>query len=233
MTHEWRKIINVHPAVLYKKDVIELVKILTECEPNQTYNLSIQYEYEGLRQTMSSEEELLEFSKEEPTNSLFINVTTRDNNKIINGVSLTMYHNYITYQIHSESEPWFLGKISQLTTFFKKNKPWYALITKIIPFAGPSLVMSGVYLFLSSINKSILAASFFLFFTISMAIISFLAYNNRIFPFVRIVPSDQKKRIFTTDLVSIIIAVLSLIVSIIGTIVIPMLSKGIGVRLEN
>lgn len=227
MKQEWLKIIDVHPAVLYKDDVVELVRILTECDENKSCVLSIKFEYEGLQQTLSSIEELEKFSKDIPTDRLSIDVTTwNEKNNIVNGISATMYHNYINYQIHSYNEAWFLGKIAQLTSFFKKRKPWYSLINKVIPFLSPSLIMSGFYLSLFSIKADAkLSAGICVSFTILMVIISYFSFRGKLFPYVRIYPSSRRKRIFTYELVSTIIAVLALIVSIAGTILIPILSK--------
>ncbi len=227
MQQEWRKIVEVHPAVLYKIDVIELVRILTDCDKNESCVLSIKFEFEGLEQTLSSIEELEKFSRDISTNKLSINVTTWDeNNNITNGIQVTMFDNYIHYQIHSENEAWFLGKIAQLTNFFKKRKPWYSLINKTIPFLGPAMVMSGFYLSLFLIkSEAKLLAGITVLLAISMIIISYLSFQGKLFPHVRIYPYIRKKGIFTYELVSTIIAVLTLIVSIVGTIFIPILSK--------
>jgi len=219
MEKEWRKTVDVHPVVLYKKDIIELITFLMDCEENQKVGIAIKFGYKGLTKTLTSIEDLRNFSKEDPTGDLSIAVRTRDDAGIINGITLTMYNGYVSYKIYSKSETWFLGKISQLDNFFKKNKPWYAPITRFMRFTGPALVMSFIYLFISSIQRhNILLASLSVFFTILMIFISYSAYKNKIFPFVRIVPSDQQRRIFTAELVTIII-------SITGTIIIPILSN--------
>ena len=227
MKQEWRKIINVHPAVLYKSDILELVKILTEIDNNNRYVLRINIGYEVFKQTLTSIAELENYSKDIPTNELSMEVTTWDeNNKIINGVYLTMYHNFINYQIYSDNEAWFLGKTNQLKKFFKIRNPWYSIINRVISFLGPALVVSGFYLTLFAINNgAIISATLGICFTILMFIISYLSYDGKVFPYVRIHPYDRRGTIFTYELISTIITLLALGVSIVGTFIMPILQK--------
>jgi hypothetical protein len=228
MKQEWRKIINVHPAALYKSDLIELVKILTEGDNNRRCDLSINIGYGGFTQTLTSIAEVESYSKHTPTNELSMRVTTWDEkNNVINGVSLTMYRNFIDYQIHSDSEAWFLGKIAQLRNFFKTRKPWYSIINRVIPFVGPALVISGFYLSLSAIkNGALISAVLGVSLTVLMAIISYCSFRGKLFPYVRIYPYDKGGTIFTYELISTIIALLALGVSIFGTIIVPLIQKG-------
>jgi len=227
MKQEWRKIIEVHPAVLYKSDVIELVNIVSECEAGQYYELSIQYEYEGFHHTLTTIEDLENFSKDIPTDKLSINVTIwSENQNIVSGISITMHQNYIQYQIHANNEAWFLGKIAQLTKFFRSRKPWYSLITRIIPFVGPALVMSGFYIGLFAIkNAKTVSAILGFVLAFSMVMISYYSYKAKLFPYVKIYATNKDKRFLTYEMVKTVIAILVLIVSIIGTIVVPILQK--------
>jgi hypothetical protein len=227
MKQEWRKIIQVHPAVLYKSDVMELVKIVSECEAGQYFVLSIEYEYEGLSQTLTTIEDLENFSKDVPTDKLSIkaNIYTEDRD-IVSSISITMHQTYIDYQIHANNEAWFLGKIAQLTKFFKSRKPWYSFITRIISFVGPALVMSGFYIGIFAIkNTKIVWAILGFFLAFSMVMISYYSYEGKLFPHVRIYAKNKEKKFVTYELVSIVIAILALIVSVIGTILIPILQK--------
>ena len=58
MEKEWRKIGNLNPAVLYKDDLIELVKIIGECEQDQYCYPKITFEYNESYHTLDSIEEL-------------------------------------------------------------------------------------------------------------------------------------------------------------------------------
>lgn len=226
MNHKWRKIVNVHPAVLYKSDVIELVKIVSECEAGQYCVLSIEYKYEGLYQTFTTIEDIEKFSKDIPTDMLSIDVTIRSEERdIVSIISITIDQTYIHYQIHANNEAWFLGKIAQLTKFFKSRKPWYSLITRIIPFVGPALVTSGFYIGLFAIknDKTISAILGFLL-AFSMVMISYYSYKAKLFPYARIYATNKKK-LLTYEMVSTVIAILAFIVSVIGTIVIPIIQK--------
>lgn len=225
MKQEWIKNIDVHPVVLYKNDVIELVRILTECDENRSCDLSIKFKYEELQQTLSCIEELEKFSKDIPTDSLAIKVFTMDkNNNNVNCILANMSRNYINYGISSDNESWILGKIAQLTRFFKKRKPWYSLITKVIPYVGLTLVYGGLYFSIFSIKSDAkLSAGIGVSLTILMGIISYFSFKGKLFPYVRIYPSNIRKRIFTRELGVFIIMILTLMVSIVGSILIPIL----------
>jgi hypothetical protein len=228
MKQEWRKIINVHPAALYRSDLIELAKILTEGDNNKRSDLSVNIGYGGFTQTLTSVAEIEGYSKHTPTNELSMRVTTwNEKYNVVSGVSLTMHRNFIDYQIHSDNEAWFLGKIAQLKNFFKIRKPWYSIINRVMPFLGPILVISGFYLSLAAIkNGALTSAILGVSLTVLMAIISYYSYRGKLFPYVRIYPYDRGGTIFTYELISTIIALLALGVSIFGTIIVPMLQKG-------
>ncbi|MHA2220064.1 MAG: hypothetical protein ACXACY_29590 [Candidatus Hodarchaeales archaeon] len=218
MKKEWHEIIHVPPAVLYKSDVIELVRIITECESAQSYELLVTYGYEGLHQTISTIEDLEKFSKDIPTNKLSIDSTIKDEKKNNVGViSITMYHNFIHYYIYSANEAWYLGKIAQLTSFFKSRKPWYSLINRILPIVSPALVMSGFLIGLFALkNANIILAIISLFLAFIMLIISYYAFNYKLFPYVRIYATNKEKRVIPYEIVLIVIALLTLIVMVIG-----------------
>ena len=225
MKQEWQEIIYVHPAVLYKSDIIELAKILLEGHGDKRCDLKANIGYEGYKQTLSSIAELENYSSDIPTNELSMEVTTWiGNNDIINGISLTMYYCFIRYQIYSDSEFWFLGKIAQLTDFFKMRKPWYSIINRIILFVGPILVASGFLLSICQIkDRAIIPSILFLCFSILMLIILYLSYFEKLYPYVRIHPYDKRETIFSYELFLAIISPLLFAVSIVETFIMPIL----------
>lgn len=226
MKQEWRKIIDVHPVVLYKNDLIELLQILTACEPPQKVDLSVQFGYEGLKQTFNTIDEIKEFIRDDPTNEFSVNVQVRDENqKIINGLVLSMYHNFINYQIYSENEAWFLGRTAQLTNFFRKRKPWYSVLNRAIPFSGPLLTIGGLLFGIFALKTGNVLSSLSAFcFTILMTIIMVFSYKGKLFPYVRIHPYDKRKRALTYEVVSLLIAILTLLATVIGSILLPIFS---------
>ena len=228
MKQEWSKLIEVHPVLFYKADMIELLQILTAGAPIQNINLSVQIGYEGLKQIFTSIDEVKAFSKEAPTNELSVTVLTRDDNQEINNsLSLTMYHNFVHYQISSNDEASYLGRIAQLTNFFRKRKPWYSIITRAMPVTADMLISPAFFLGILQLIKGKFLLSFATFcFTAIMIIISFFSSKGKLFPYVRIYPYEKPKKAFTYEILSLIIAALTLLVTIFG-VLLPIFSNPI------
>ena len=66
MKKEWRKIVDVHPAILYKDDFKELVLLLTSADNNLTCSLTIQIGFNDQKIEVSSLNEIF-------TNRIFKN----------------------------------------------------------------------------------------------------------------------------------------------------------------
>ena len=61
--------------------------------------------------------------------------------------------------------------------------------------------------------------------TVVSALIKYLSFKQILFPYVRIYTKDGKKNVISYELVSIIIAALTLLVLILSGIVIPLVKK--------
>lgn len=226
MKKEWRKLFDLPPAILWKQDILELIDILSEESEQQECQIEFQFDYDDCKQTLTTRDEINKFTQDHPTDKLSISMHVRaEEREKPSGVSITMHHSYISCQVHSDNEAWFLGKIQQLNKYFLKRKPWYSMIVRIMPF------LTGAFLFFTPLVVITSLKTDNLFTAISMAIlgviivvIGILSLYGKIFPYVKIY-FRNKKRLFSLQLVMVIIAILSLIVTAIGSMVIPLLKE--------
>lgn len=159
---EWQEIVDVHSIELFRTDVIELINLLSACED---------FERPKIEMSVTSDSRTIKF---DPVNEdfndfgidksnqisivLYIwrDVANENGNsdykqqEIVSCIKMDMQVNYVNYQIHSNSEIWFMGKKEQLTKFFESRRPAVAkksnnykvfrLINNIIFFLAFALV---------------------------------------------------------------------------------------------
>jgi hypothetical protein len=120
---EWREIVDVTSIELYRPDVLELIKILSEHELDEKVEITMEINIDS--KTIQIDPINEDFLNIGITSSNQVTISQRlwKENNIVSGVSLTMHVNYVNYQIHSYSETWFLGKKEQLNRFFERRKP--------------------------------------------------------------------------------------------------------------
>lgn len=219
MKKEWRKIVDVHPAILYKDDFEELVLLLASADNNLTCSLTIQIGFSDQKIEVSSLNELDSAIDNKVTDDISIstNFWTKDR-EIISGISLRMYHNFINYQIHSYDEPWYLGKIEQLNRFFSKRKPWYNKIFWI-SYLFPFLIIIGAIwsfnFYIASKKLVFISATLF---TISMVVLSLINSKSKLFPYLKVYFSNRPRKNISYQIITVIISILTLIATILGLI---------------
>jgi hypothetical protein len=122
---EWREIVDVHSIELYKEDIKELGSILTEDTGKNTPEIEMSVTSNSRTLKFNPIDENFDNFDIKSSNQVRIELViwNGDSNDIVSGVTLEMHRNYVNYQIHSNSETWFLGKIEQLNRFFTKKKP--------------------------------------------------------------------------------------------------------------
>lgn len=222
---EFRSIVSVHPVLLFKADLFELEKALKEDVSWQPDSFHIHITFDDCTIEHTSFESLFAMDlASDSTDKMSITVRgwTKDRD-IDRGVSLTLHHNYVDYQIHSNEEGWYLAKIRRLNVFFAKRKPWYAPITRLAPFlVGLALPISVILTLLPAKADRwewIVAPILLL---ITTVILGWLSYKERVFPYVRIVLKDRPQKAISYELLAVVISALALIVSIVGNIIIPL-----------
>lgn len=213
---ELREIISFHPALLYKQDLFELEQLIRDSHTHENDTLRIKITSKERNFEASSVDDLFQFNGlPESTDNLSISrtgwVEKNGDNNINGGVSLTLYHNYINCQIHSTDEDWYKGKLLRLREFFKKKKPWYAFLNKISPgFLAVALAALFYSINLIKNNKLMLSIAPSCLFVL-LSIIFILSFQQKIFPFVRIVLRDKKRISFgLNELQAVIVFVASL-----------------------
>lgn len=220
MKNEWRKIIDVHSVILYKDDLEELVSIISECDTDERIDVDIILTKDDRNYICSTFYELIENNKNIVTDQFSISSKTwTKENHINKGISLTMYHNYISYQIYSSDETWFLGKVEKLNKFFLKRKPWYGGIGWLKYFF-PSFILIGLVLSFKYYNSSQIGYLIFtILFTLIFLILSIIGSKSKLFPFVKIHTTKKEGLKMPYNLMVLIIGFLALIVSLIGLII--------------
>jgi len=219
MKNEWRKIVQIHPAILYKFDFEELVSLLTTANSNLTCKLTIRLGFNDQKIELSSLDELNRKIENKVTDDVEISSQFWNlDREIVAGISLRMYHNFIDYQIHSFDEPWYLGKIEQINRFFSKRKPWYNKIYWIT-YTFPFLIILGA---LWSFNFYLVDKKVFLvsasIFTISLVILSLINSKSKLFPYIVVKFSDKPNKKISYQLIIIIINILTLMATVLGLI---------------
>ena len=123
-------------------------------------------------------------------------IETEEYKGISCGVSLSLYINNITCQVHSLDQTWYLGKKSQIESFFSSKKPWYSFSTKLV-IVLPAIIMlllvySAELYAEKQFNEIVLPVVCTVIFIISYVLIS----NQKLFPFVKIQLQEVSKRKF-------------------------------------
>ena len=196
---EFRTIISFPPTLLFREDLIELEKIISDSgnHPSDKNEVVLGHDEQQIR--AESMENLLN-QKDLPlaTDQLSISrrgwvVTNNGDDDINRTIDITMYHNFIHCQIFSLDQDWYFGKLEQLKTFFRKKKPWYAFLHKINPIYPTLTILVLFYSVYLVIIQSYLAAVlptivFFLFIFISIQ-----TSREKLFPYVRVVTRYKQK----------------------------------------
>jgi len=217
MKNEWRKIVDVHPSILYKEDIEKLIDILVSTRKGEEVRLEVNLTNNDQTINVSSYKELMEYASGIITDKCSITVRIWDEaNNISSGVTITMHHNYINYQVHSLEEEWFLGKIRQLDRFFAQRKPWYSRIYWI-KYIFPLFVAFGFLLSFKAYELNKQTTLFYsLLYTLTTLVLSIIDSKSNLFPYVKLRLIQRKRISITYQLLGLLLGILTLLVAIIG-----------------
>lgn len=216
---------KIQPTLLTKDDLIGLVEIVKKSVPAsdraEDFKISTNLEKINISET-SIETFLAHHDLPEKITRLSISAIGWNNDiNIDKNVRMTFYDNYINLNIDGSDETWVLGINAQLTNFLKgkKSKLWF--LNKIFPFISGVLPIEFLYFFASSIKDgaigySISAGILFVTTTILVA----LFFKGTFLPYTQIY-TKEKRRILTAQNITIALAILSLI----ATILMPILVR--------
>ena len=221
---EYQKSSDVHPCKLYKNDVIQLFKIITQNIPisDRKNDIEISSNLQGISIYENSIEDYFA-NKELPDklNRLSIRVIGWSaNEEIDKTIDITFYDNYIQFNVNGFNQTWVLGVFEQIKSFLKKKRPWFWFLpNQIFPMlsgAIPILALFGIA-YTIKINAVVaLISTILLLISWIFAIIFF--FRGTLFPYTQII-INPKQTFLTKQNVSLIIALLTLIVAIASLLV--------------
>ncbi len=220
---ELREMKKFPPVLLYKQDLLELEKILLDSSMHRNDSIKISLTHKEKKYTTSSFQDLFQIEGlPEQINKLSISrngwIELNGENSINRGLDLTMHVNYVHCQIHSYDQDWYNGKLSRLGLFFKKRKPWYAILNKnsfIFPTIAIICLFYGLNMFKT---KSLLYSLPPLLLFVLMSIVSVLSVFEKIFPYVRVVLRDRGKLKFGFNEFQLIVVLIASILTIVQII---------------
>lgn len=200
---EYRKLVNVHPIILYKEDLFEFENLLASkdlvCKITVTSN-DVYLTAETFSDLFNNNTLPLK------AETMTVEAHYWKENDIYQGIHFCFYNNYIDYQIFSKDKTWFYGQMHLLNDFFKKRKPRILFLakTKLILLAlGFSFPLSVTALIKAiEILRSNSPFQFKLVFPIILTLfLAFLAYlDHKLFSYCQInFCSKTEKRVTIKD----------------------------------
>lgn len=226
---KYTKSLKLDASKLELNDLNHLVEIITKTfsENERNKHFEILTRLDDLHIRSESLEEFLKH-KELPNrlNNLSISITGWNENRDIDkSVRLLLYKTYTNLDVNGDEETWIIGKSSQINEFLKKKRPWHWLLNKIFPYAtGVIFLISLFYLsyFLKN-GEVIYSASSGIFF-LSWILATIFFIKGTFLPHVKII-LYRDKSLLNKENITILIAILSLIVSVIGGIILPLIDS--------
>jgi hypothetical protein len=215
---EYREIVNLRPVLLDKASLAELERVLCKDLTPQPDSIRIQLD-DGARVVKAdSIEQLFRSQLPTSTDSLSIDIVSWNQQSTIDaGISLHLYRNFANYQLHALSETLYLGKKAQLDGFFRKHRPWYAIINKLLPNVGAALSLSALFAAaLLARQGATAAATLSAALAVASAVTVGLAINGRIFPYVRVRLADRKSGHSPWEVLTLLLGVMLLIATIVS-----------------
>lgn len=223
---EYREIVNVGPVYLSRSDLHELERVLLKDLSPRPDSLQITVGDGARTVTANSMKQIFQSRLPNRTANLSVDITSwNDRNEIDGGVRLTLYHNFVNYQIHAKSETLFLGKKTQLNEFLRAHQPWYTLVNRFLPMVGPPVSISALFsAALLARQGSVVSAILSGTLAVVSAAAVWLATMQKLFPYVRVQLSDSSIRRSAFEQITLLVQVLLLIATIIS-ILFPLFVK--------
>lgn len=138
-------------------------------------------------------------------------------------ISVDLDAAYSNLSVTGLDETWVLGKYSQISTFLKRKRPWFWVWRKAFAWlSGACLVWSFQLLLRFIKGDQIVYATSSALFLATLAFATYLYFKGSFLPKVQVI-LRPKASVFNKQNVTILIAVVSLIVSVIGGVVIPLI----------
>ena len=226
MSTEYTKSRNLQPCRLKRTDLLKLIHISQETSlvatAKRTFKIST--DLPNLNITSSGVDQFLEHEQlPDRLNRLSIEVMEMNKDfDTLGRVWLRFYETEIVLDVSGSDETWVLGKFVRITDFIRRHRRWFWFLPGIFPFiVAPIWVVSLASLRkLLAAGQMIVSAS-----TVVLLAASILAtvfyFRGSLFPYTQVI-LRAKQPLFTKENVTLIVAVLSLIVSIVGGLLLPL-----------
>ncbi len=218
---------DIHPCKLEKNDLFELVKIIKKgfAETNRKEDLQIRSHIPNVSIYENSLEDFLKH-KDIPNiiNRLSIEQIGWNNKREIDKkVSITFYDNFIDFDVSGFDEEWVLGKSMQIQNFLRKKRTKLFFLNRSSPILFGLLIPVGFYAILKSIKEfSLIPIILSVLFMISIVTLIILFFKGKFLPYTRIIIVPKK---MNKENIILLISILTLIISFIGSIIIPLFVK--------
>lgn len=158
-------------------------------------------------------------------NRLSLRNISWNENRIDKSIRIEFTVNFIELNIDGMDETWVLGKYTQVSNFLKNKKPWFWAINKIFPYLiGVILTISLIAISTFIKNQEIIYSISTAIFLISTICAGILNLKGTFLPYTQII-INTKKSFLNLENITLLISLLSLLVSIIGGIIIPLFQK--------
>lgn len=209
---------------LDKNDLVKLVKMI-ETSFDSKVNFSFWTELLGLNIRSNDLEEFLQHDELPPIlHDLKITALGIDEGIVSRRLELSLWKSGIRLAINGDDRTWVLGIHAQIESFLKEHRLWYGWFIESLPFvasAVPALfVISAISFWKTNRTYSFIIGIFFIAWITVIA----LHYKDKILLRVQIALKPLKTS-FNRENITIVVAIASLIVSIVGGIVIPLLKN--------
>jgi len=213
---------ELHPIKMSKDDLINLLNMITKNSKIDDF-----YGNMGFPKFRCHEhdvEKFLNFNEDVKfCDDLSIDIYMHDDSKENRQYVRIILCRFITsMEVEGDDEIWVLGKFQQISNFFQRKKPWFSLFYK---FLWAEYLMCVLFWLLTIKNFRYQITNLIVFgiAAIWLSIITLLISLRKFFPYARVIFIPQKP--LNWDTIRNVILIAGLIVTVIGSIIIPLLKK--------
>jgi len=223
---EYTKSASIHPCKLNRNDLLKLIELLKEAFPfsDRKEDFTISTNLPNISIRANSIEDFLEHEDlPDKFSRLSLEIIGwSEDREIDKAVRMIFYDNFISLDVNGAEQTWVLGKYSQIVDFLRKKRPWFGPLREIFLYtigAIPLLSLFGLIYFIIS-NEIVYSISTTLL-LIVWVIAGVFYFKGTFLPYTQIILRPKESPLNKENLM-ITIAILSLIVSLIGAVVVPL-----------
>lgn len=219
MERNFRKSGTLKPCKLDRTELIKLVDIIKTGFNGTDINLRIYADWADVYISGNDIEQLLNH-EELPDRLTSLSIYAEGTgDKRGSNIRLAFYSFSISLEIDSPDQLWLLGIYTQIKEFLETKKTWYWWFIKAFPFTyGVVPMLAGVMITVFIKDGEILYSLSTGIFMVTWILACYFQYKGRFLPYTQIIVR-KSDNFLNNENINILIAFLSLIVSIIGIVV--------------